>query len=137
MIRLNAHNDCGGLFGHTVITVATLLILAGVVYAVVRSHSHSQAENRRKAMQICEDGLMVALQCISEQPSWRNGFTRTEHEDGWYEVTVKQVDGVQPSQLHLEALGWSAGVTRKLTYSLSLSIENGDSVWVYKGTREQ
>jgi len=137
MIRLNAYGERGGLRTHVIIIAATLLILAGVVFALIRFQSNSQAVNRRKAMQICEDGLMTALQYLSEQPSWRDGFGKTEHDGGWYQVTVVQVNGAQPSQLKLEAQGWSKGVSRKLMYSLSLSVEKGDSVWVYDGSREQ
>jgi hypothetical protein len=127
MIARGVH---GGLLVHSLVTVFTLLALAAVIFAVARTHQRNQTIHRRKALQICEDGLMVALQRLSEEPSWREGISRTEHGDGWYEVSVGTAPADSASRIRVVARGSCGRATRQQQCILELTAEDGDSVWV-------
>jgi hypothetical protein len=122
---------------HIAVISVTFLLLAAGVYAFVHSYQRTHAEQRRKALQICEDGLMVALHHLGESPSWRDGIPRTEHADGSYEVQVTVVEGAVPARIEIAAHGLSGKARRTQTCVLELSSSNGDSVWVQSSIREQ
>ncbi len=128
--RLHGRRERGGLAIHVAVTATTLLVLVVAVFAVVRSYQRNQVVHRRKALQVCEDGLMAALEQLSQTPSWREGIARTEHGGGWYEVSVSEVDEVAPPRIEILATGTSGGVTRRQTSTLELQVAEGDSAWV-------
>ena len=132
----NGRNTRGGLTVHVAMTAATILALVIVVFLVVRSYQHRQVEHRRKALQVCEDGLMMALQRLGEDPSWREGIERSGHGAGFYEVQIREISDASAPRLEITAHGQSGSALRKQTSILELQILQGDSVWVQCGIRE-
>jgi len=126
----------GGLAVHVAVTVTTLAAVAVLVVFLVRHQQHSQQEHRRKALRICEDGLIVALERLQQEPSWREGIARTEHRDGWYAVAVSSASG-DPPGLEVVAQGHSGGVERRQLCTLRLVVDKGDSMWVQEQLREE
>lgn len=126
----------GGFLLQAIIIAVTLLAASGVVLTLVRIHQRSQESHRRKALQISEDGLMLALDSLSKAPSWRSGIARTGHEGGSYEVRLRELAG-SPLKLEVTAEGENGGVRRSQQCVLVLAAEGGDSVWMQAGMEEQ
>lgn len=129
-------DQSGGFLLHVIVIAATLAVVAVMVVVLVRSHQRNQEMHRRKALRICEDGLMVAMERLQQAPSWRGGIPKTSHREGWYRVTVEERSDSVP-KLMVTATGHSAGVQRRQESLLRLYIDSGDSVWVQQSIREQ
>jgi hypothetical protein len=127
----------GGFSLHAGVVVATLIVLAAVVLVVVRSHQRTQELNRRKATQICEDGLMIALDSLSQSHSWRAGIAKMPRGDGWIEVRVAGVGGSDSTRLRVTARGTSGPIVREQVCTLERHVDKGDTVWVQREVEER
>lgn len=124
----------GGIALHALFVVITFAILAVAVVFIVRRHQSRLDADRRVALQICEDGLLVALERISASPSGSAAVARTSHRGGWYEVEQER-DG--QSGLRLVARGSSGIATREQVCVLTLSVDKSESTWVQKSISER
>jgi len=130
--KLMLQNNCGGAATLTIGTIVTLVVVAMLIFFVIRNAQKNEPIRRRKAVQISEYGLIQALEKIQQQPSWRDGFTKTAYLDGAYRVKVNQRDSSGTSILKVESIG-VCGSARKVHVSiLHLSVADGDSIWVQK-----
>ncbi len=122
----------GGFVLHVTITAVTLIGVGIAVVGLVQSYQRRQMVYRREALQICEDGLIAALERLQRIPSWRQGMAPTQQGNGTYEVTVRELESDELPRLEVTATGRVGGVVRRQVCTLGLLIEGGDSVWVQR-----
>jgi hypothetical protein len=128
-------NQDGGVALRSTMALATLLLIGGAIYLILTTNQQNQQTFHRKAQSISEYGLMLALQQLQQQPSWREGLPRTSYDGGWYSVGMKEgnTDG---NRLTLTAEGGMGSATVQKVCVLNLSISpRGDSSWVRESIR--
>jgi len=88
------------------------------------------ARHDRKAMEISEYGLLMALDRVRTYPSWTGGIDKTEFEGGAYAVKSERRVIHDTTFLILEAQGFIGTMSRSQKCILRLSIAGSDSTWV-------
>ncbi len=127
---MNMGNSSGKVLLRVIICSITLLIVGGFIALLLRSFEHKKLENDRKALAISEYGLMMALQKINREPSWRSGIDKEPYEGGAYEVSLEQKVRSDTLRVRLTATGEMGSVTKTKECILRLDISDGDSSWV-------
>jgi hypothetical protein len=130
-------NQNGGIKLLMILACVTLVLVGGGVFLLTRSYQKDQPVHRRKALQISEYGLLQALQQLQQQPSWHEGFDKTEYKDGWYTVTLQRSDSAGTPITTLVSTGYSGALSRRQICELYLSTDKKDSVWVQKSLRQE
>jgi hypothetical protein len=121
----------GGGVGIRILWIlATLVVVAAAIFWFLDKGQENQEILNRKAVEIGEYGLLMALDRLKDSPSWCEGLPRTEYENGWYSVSVRRQEGKDTTILIVEAVGHAGQVARKQGCVLRLEAKNSDSVWV-------
>ncbi|NLE01461.1 MAG: hypothetical protein GX640_16465 [Fibrobacter sp.] len=127
---VNLNSETGGIILRIMFACATLVLIGIAIDSVLHNYQQSGQEEHRKALAISEYGLLVALQKITEHPSWRDGFEKTVYEDGWYRVEVRQNQNGDSLLLTIISHGGIGGVVETRECALMLDTSEGDSTWV-------
>jgi hypothetical protein len=134
---MSKNGSGGGVAIRVILALLTLVAVGIVVVFLVRSTQQKQQVHHRKALQISEFGLLEALQKLQENPSWRAGFPRTGYSDGWYAVDLTVVEEGDNDTLVVKSTGHSGPVSRYQISQLTLSLIQGDSIWVQRSLRQE
>lgn len=128
--RRRLGDNTGGVRLRIVLAVATLVAVGAAVMVLLDAHQSRQRVHHRKAVELSEEGLMIALEELRRQPSRADGIPRTDHRGGWYEVRFHTERVGDTLMLKAVARGGSGSVVREKAMSLRLDTADGDSVWV-------
>jgi hypothetical protein len=113
-----------------VVLVSTLVVAAAAVVVLLSELQKNQRVDHRRALENSEQGLMLALERLHQQPSWREGLPKTSHRGGWYRVELRPEKRSDTLCLDVEAQGGSGAVVRRKAMLLRLEERDGDSMWV-------
>ena len=125
-----ATSETGGVILRIVIALMTLIVIGGAIYGVLYSRLQDQQTYHRKALEVSEYGLMLALEQLHNEPSWRAGFEKTPYDEGWYKVTVKEREENGKILLEITSLGTMRSSTNTKVCVLSREKSAPDSSWV-------
>ncbi|MBN1578902.1 MAG: hypothetical protein JW913_20240 [Chitinispirillaceae bacterium] len=120
----------GGVRLRAVIVLITLCIVGGAIYSLLHQFGRNQQINHRKALEISEYGLMVALQKVQAGPSAIDGIPRKEYEEGWYRVSLNRYVRNDTVFLALRSEGHAGSVTEQRECVLRLNTIGPDTSWV-------
>jgi len=120
----------GGVTFRIIIACATLILIGGAIFFMLRNYQQKQQVYHRKAISISEYGLLEALQKIGDQPSWTEGIDKTPYEDGWYEVETSQFLSADTIFMVIKSKGYSKSVSGTKECVLRLDLSGGDSTWI-------
>ncbi|MCX7726753.1 MAG: hypothetical protein N2053_07875 [Chitinispirillaceae bacterium] len=124
-------SQSGGMRVRIVIVLVTLCIVGVAVLGLLNYYSQKMQKDYRRALLICEYGLMEGLQRLQENPSTtRIEIGKTQYKDGWYRVYSKKETKNDTVFLTLTAEGNAGFATEKRECILRMSIVNDDTVWV-------
>jgi hypothetical protein len=127
--------ESGGVGLRIIWIAATLVVVAAAILWFLDKGQENQEILNRKAVEISEYGLLMALDRVKDSPSWCEGLARTDYENGWYAVSVRRQDGKDTTFLVVESVGHAGQVARKQGCILRLEKKNNDSVWVRQSIR--
>jgi hypothetical protein len=116
------------------IVVLTLLVIGAAIFSVLNRFQEKQQVYHRKAMAISDYGLMMALQNLHINPSWRDGFKKTDHDNGWFKVEIRQ-ESLGKNELMIISEGHYHSVIDVKKWVLQLVIEGSDSSWIRAGVK--
>ena len=119
----------GGFVLQVVVIVLTLSLVGAIAFWQVRRIQQQQSVDRRKAMQVAEEGVLVALETLQRKPSWRTGIEHAEVDRGAYSVAIEPGDSTG-TELLITAVGTSGAAQRTIQCRVGLVLDKGDSVWV-------
>jgi hypothetical protein len=120
----------GGIGVRILIALITLIIIAGVIVFTLSKDQEKQQLYHRKVVAISEYGLQEALQNLHDQPSWRGCIEKTSYDGGWYRVKIKRSVNADTLFLTISSEGHLKSVYDSKKCILSLSVVDGDSVWI-------
>jgi hypothetical protein len=120
----------GGVGIRVLWIAATLVMVALAIFWFLDKGQKNQEVLDRKAVEISEYGLLMALQRLKDSPSWCDALQKTEYESGWFTVAVKRQASNDTAFLVVEAVGHAGPVARKQGCVLRLEKNGNDSVWV-------
>jgi Tfp pilus assembly protein PilX len=78
-----------------VISLLTLIILAGTVIYYVKGQIAQRDADKKLAQEMAEHGMTMALNKISELPTWSEGFSNVKYQEGkegFYTVEIEKKD---------------------------------------------
>jgi Tfp pilus assembly protein PilX len=103
-----------------ILSAATLLVLAGVIYHFVSSQISKRGADKKMTQEIAEEGMQFALRKISEDPAWTEGFQNIKCQSGFYSVKIEKI---ADSTFKAVAMGFSGSIKTTLicTYKLELN----------------
>lgn len=105
-----------------VISVLTLLALAGTIIFTVKRQIDQRALGRKNAQEAAEYGMMVALKKIEQDPSWSEGYFNVKYKDCFYDVKIeKNAD----STYRARATGDCRNVKKRVVCTYRLLEEGG------------
>ncbi len=119
----------GGIVFRTVIIILTLCAVGGAVYLVLHQTEQKQEIDHRKALAVCEYGLMIALQQV-QTASVPADIDETEYNDGWYKVFFHRYVKNDTVFLAIRAQGRAGEVTESRECVLRRVINEKDTSWV-------
>jgi hypothetical protein len=108
----------------------SVAVVALAIFWFLNKGQQDQEIINRKAVEISEYGLLMALDRLKDSPSWCEGLPKTEYESGWYTVSVRRQAGKDTTFLVVDAVGHAGPVARKQGCILRLEKSGNDSVWV-------
>lgn len=123
--------ETGGIAIRILIVLMTLMVIGGVIIITLIKNKEEQQINHRKVVAISEYGLLMALEKLHKNPSWDGAVNKTSYDGGWYEVKTKRSLNADTVLLTVTSNGHLKFATDKKICVLSLSVINGDSVWVW------
>lgn len=127
----------GGIRTLALVAVITLVLVGAVIGLVMNTYQRNQPVYRRKALIISDYGLQQTLEKLLAEPSWHEGFPRTDYLDGWFVVSMETHDSASVSSLAVVSDGHVGNQTRRQVCILQLSTDGGDSVWVQQDIRQE
>lgn len=74
-----------------VVSVITLLCLAAAIIFFVTKELRVRDLNKKKAQEVAEYGIQMALDKIQENPTWCDGFSSVNYHDGHYTVVIDKI----------------------------------------------
>lgn len=120
----------GGVIFRTVIVFLTLCIVGGAIYALLHQIGQKQQIYHRKALAICEYGLMVALQRVQTGTFVFSDIPKTEYDDGWYAVSFNKHVKHDTVFLAIRAKGRFGTAAERRECVLRQVINGQDTSWV-------
>jgi hypothetical protein len=120
----------GGVGARILMIVATLAVVAAAIFWLLDKGQKDQGVFNRKAMEISEFGLLQALACLKDKPSWTGALQKTDYEGGWYTAAATSRKNLDTSFLDVESVGRIGPVSRKQQCVLRLVVSGNDSIWV-------
>ncbi len=120
----------GGIIFRIVIAFTTLFLIGVVIYSLVQNYQQNGQEYHRKAIELSEYGMLLTLQKINEEPSWRSGFKKTNYENGTFTVDMRP--RLQDNTLFMTIVsrGQINSVIEERQIVLKLQITADDSSWI-------
>jgi hypothetical protein len=122
--------DRGGVGIRILWIAATLIVVAAAIFWFLDKGQKNQEVLGRKAVEISEYGLLMALDRLKDSPSWYSGLPKTDYETGWYTATVRRQASSDTTFLVVEAVGHAGPVARRQGCVLRLEKNGNDSIWV-------
>jgi hypothetical protein len=119
----------GGVGIRVLWIAVSLAVIALAVIHLANIQQKKEERFSRKALEICEFGLMAYLQNLGEKPSWTGETPKTPYEGGWYSVKGARRQSGDTLMLRVESVGHIGSLSKKQQCTLRLSIVNGDSAW--------
>ncbi len=120
----------GGVALRILWIAATLVIVSIAIYWFLDKGQQNQEVLNRKATEISEYGLLIALERLKDNPSRTSEIAKTEYEGGWYTATLKRLSSNDTVFLAVESIGHAGSVSKKQACTLRLEINGADSVWI-------
>ncbi len=133
--RTSGASERGGILFRSVVVILTLAFIGVAIYTLLGAIGRDQQVSHRKALAICEYGLMKAFERVHESPSATADIAKTEYEDGWYRVTMNRQTLRDTVFLSMTAEGHSGSSVERRTCALRLDVSGDDSVWVRAESR--
>jgi hypothetical protein len=103
----------GGIVLWVSVVIITLACVTGAVFWLLQSQSQQQKMSHRKADEISDYGLIVALDTINKNPSWTGPINKTPYDGGVYEVTLSRITDADSILVNIEARGTFGSQTQK------------------------
>ncbi len=122
--------ETGGVGVRILWIAVSVAVVALAIFWFLNKGQHDQETFSRKAVEIGEYGLLMALDRLKDSPSWCAGLPKTEYESGWYSVTVRRQAVKDTTFLIVDAAGHAGPVARSQGCILRLEKTGNDSVWV-------
>jgi len=120
----------GGVIFRVIAALVTLVVIGGAIFGLLSTHQQAQQTYHRKALEISEYGLMLALGKLHEEPSWRAGFPKTSYDDGWYKVRMSEKQQGEKIYLTITSEAGIGSSTDVKECVLSRSRSETDTAWV-------
>lgn len=121
----------GGMKVRIAIALLTLFIVGAAVFWLLNYYSQKMQKDYRRALLICEYGLMEGLQKLQKNPSAAKvEIEKTPYKEGWYRVYSKKEVKNDTIFLIVTAEGNAGFATEKRECKLRMSIVNNDTIWV-------
>lgn len=106
-----------------IVSVATLLVLAGFIVFFVRYKINNREVGKRISQEIAEVGLTQALEKIKDDPTWTQGLQNVKCRDGFYSVSIEKVnDSIY------KAVSTGSNAAGKTVILCTYKLEKADSV---------
>ncbi|MBN1758429.1 MAG: hypothetical protein JW863_08940 [Chitinispirillaceae bacterium] len=125
----------GGIRFRVLIVLVTLCIVGFAIYQLLHTLGQNQQTNHRKALAISEYGLMMALQEVPSGATPPSAIARTEYDEGWYQVTVKNHSREDTLFCTVTSVGHFGSATERRECILRLEISDSDTSWIRKSMR--
>ncbi len=122
--------ETGGFAIRILIVLMTLMVVGGIIILTLTKNREEQQVNHRKAMAISEYGLLKALEKLHENPSCNCEVNKTFYDGGWYKVSTRRTLNADMVLLTITSEGHLKYTSDKKICVLSLSVIDGDSLWV-------
>jgi hypothetical protein len=120
----------GGVLLRAVIVFVTLCIVGGAIYILLHQIGQKQQIYHRKALAICEYGLMVALQRVQTGPFVPGDIPKTEYNEGWYTVSFDRHVQHDTVFLAIRAEGRVGAAAERRECILRQDIRGQDTSWI-------
>ena len=120
----------GGVLLRTAIVIMTLCIVGGAIYMLLHQIGQKQQIDHRKALAICEYGLMVALQKVQTGPYVPGDIPKTEYNEGWYTVSFNKNVQHDTVFLAIRAEGRAGTAAERRECILRQDIRGQDTSWI-------
>jgi hypothetical protein len=127
--RVFSSNNSGGVTLRIVVVSATFLLIVITVLALLKSYRNEKEISVRKVMAISEYGLLHAMQKLSDEPGWREGFDHVDYEQGWYSVSLKAENSRDTVFLKVISKGHIGSTVDERSVKLRGIISNNDTTW--------
>ena len=108
----------------------TLALVTLAIFWLLDRNQEDIARHDRKAIELSEYGLLIALDHVRANPSWAGKIDKTEFEGGAYAVSSERRILHDTTFLILESQGFTGTISRSQKCILRLSITGSDSSWV-------
>lgn len=131
----NIRDQNGGVVVRVIFITVSLILVAVAIFWFLQKGLEEQERQDRKAVEISEYGLLMALDKIRTVPSWCEHIGKTEYESGWYEVNIDRKVIHDTTFLFVESLGSMGALTKKQECMLRLEVNGSDSAWVRQTVR--
>jgi len=125
----------GGVKLQIVWLAATLIVVGAAIFWFLDRGQQSQEVLNRKATEIGEYGLLMALDRLKDNPSLTREIAKTEYEGGWFSASLKRLASNDTIFLAVEAIGHAGSVSRKQGCVLRLEIKGADSIWIRQSVK--
>ena len=120
----------GNIAIRILIVLITLLLIAGTIVFTLSQSKENQQIYHRKVMAISEYGLLMALEKLHEEPSWKGNIERTPYDGGWYKIKTMRAMNADTLFVTIECEGHLKSAFDCKRCVLTLSVIDGDSIWV-------
>ena len=128
--KRKARRQSGNVGIRILLAAITLVIIGAVIAYFLYGYQERLKENHRKAARISEYGLQSALEHLSVEPSWTQGFEKVPYDGGYYTVLLQKSVRNDTALLTVTSQGYLKSSTDSRECLLALSVVDHDSVWI-------
>lgn len=125
----------GGIAFRIIVAFTTLFLIGVVLYSLIQDYQQDGQENHRKAIELSEYGMLLTLQKINDDPSWQEGFKKTDYENGSFSVEMRPHLQDNTFFMTIISKGQINSVVEERQIVLKLQITADDSSWIPEDMR--
>ncbi|MDD5675288.1 MAG: hypothetical protein PHC61_14050 [Chitinivibrionales bacterium] len=123
------YNSRGKIALWVCIAALTLIIMVGAIVGLLREQARHLETGNRKAVEISEYGLFLALDKINEDPAWSGPIPKTEYEGGAYSVSISKERSKDSISMTIISTGVFGSQTKKKQCVLARAAADTGAHW--------
>jgi len=123
-------SSSGGVAVRVVLCAASLFVLAGAIFTLLKTFEARKTDDDRRAEQICEYGLEEAFKRLGESREWGGGFKDEPYpygDGGTFSVSLTREERGGALYIKIVSTGVSGSIARTQERELRLDAAEGDS----------
>jgi hypothetical protein len=135
VMNIKCRREAGGILIRSVLVVCTLITIGVLIVGIISIQQKKQRNAHRKALQISEYGLQIALQKLQKEPSWREGLPKTSYREGWYRIKIQPDTTRDTLLLNVMSEGHMGSYSITKTGVVRMYVMDNDTFWVQNSFR--